>query len=108
MKAFIAVKDDAGMESEIDSRFGRANYFMVYDMEKNKIISVEENRFKEEGHGVGIKTAGIAVEKGCTLAMGARPGPKAEQIFTEGNIEIFTVTEGNVQDALRNYREQSS
>jgi len=108
MKAFIAVKEDAGMESEIDSRFGRAGYFMVYDLEEDKIISVEENRFKAEGHGVGIKTAGIAVEKGCTLAMGAQPGPKAEQVFREGNVEILTITEGTVRDAVRSYRQQSS
>lgn len=108
MKAFIAVKEDAGTRSEIDSRFGRANYFMVYDMDEEKIISVEENKFKREGHGVGIKTAGTAVEKGCSLVIGAQPGPKAEQIFDEGKIEMFIVAEGNVEDVIKKYKEQQS
>lgn len=106
MKAFIVVSEDNGTESKIDSRFGRGNYFMVYDMENENIVNVEENQFKNEGHGVGIKTAGVAVEKGCTLVIGAQPGPKAEQVFREGNIEIFDITEGTVKDAVRKYKEK--
>jgi len=106
MKAFIVVSENKGMESMIDSRFGRGNYFMVYDMENDNVIEIEENKFRNEGHGVGIKTAGIAVEKGCALAIGALPGPKAEQVFTEGHIEIFVVKEGTVKDAVRKYREK--
>jgi len=106
MKAFIAISEDNGIESKIDTRFGRGNYFMVYDMQNENIINVEENRFKNEGHGVGIKTAGIAVGKGCTLAIGAQPGPKAEQVFKEGNVEVFVITEGTVKDAVRKYKEK--
>lgn len=106
MKAFIAVKENSGMGSEIDTRFGRANYFMVYDMTDDKIISVEDNKYKSEGHGVGIKTAGTAVEKGCALVIGAQPGPKAEQIFKEGKIEMFVVTEGDVKDAILKYKDK--
>ncbi len=106
MRAFIAISEDNGVESKIDSRFGRGSYFMVYDMENEKIINVEANKFRDEGHGVGIKTAGIAVEKGCTLVIGAQPGPKAEQVFNEGNVEIFVMTEGTVSDAVRKYKEK--
>lgn len=106
MKAFIAISEDNGIGSKIDSRFGRGNYFMTYDIENDIIIEVEENKFRDEGHGVGIKTAGIAVEKGCTLVIGAQPGPKAEQIFKEGGVEIFVMTEGTVKDALRKYKEK--
>ncbi len=106
MKAFIAISEDNGIESRIDTRFGRGNYFMVYDMENDIIINVEENQFRNEGHGVGIKTAGIAVEKGCTLAIGAQPGPKAEQVFKEGSVEVFVITEGTVKNAVRKYKEK--
>lgn len=106
MKAFISISEDNGIKSKIDTRFGRGNYFMVYDMENESILNVEENQFKNEGHGVGIKTAGVAVEKGCTLVIGAQPGPKAEQVFKEGNVEIFVITEGNVNDAVRKYKEK--
>ncbi len=106
MKAFIAISDNNGMESKIDTRFGRGNYFMTYDMDNDIIVDVEENKFREDGHGVGIKTAGIAVEKGCALVMGARPGPKAEQVFVEGKVEIFVITEGTVNDAIRSYRKK--
>ena len=108
MKAFIAVKENSGMGSEIDTRFGRANYFMVYDLPNDIILSVEENKYKSEGHGVGIKTAGTAVEKGCALVIGAQPGPKAEQVFKEGNIEMFIVTEGDVKDAIRKYNDKNA
>jgi predicted Fe-Mo cluster-binding NifX family protein len=108
MKALIAVSENRGEESAIDSRFGRAAYFMIYDVENNNIIDIDENRFRNEEHGVGIKTAGFAVGKGCSLIIGAQPGPKAEEILNHGNIEIFVITSGSVREAVAAYRKARS
>ncbi len=107
MKTFIAISENKGLDSEIDTRYGRASFFMIYDMDSDKILEVEENKFKEEGHGVGIKTSGLTIEKGCKLMIGAKPGPKAEQVLSEGGVEVFTVTSGTVRDALNSYRSKN-
>ena len=104
MKALIAVSEKNGIDSKIDPRFGRAGYFMIYDLENDSIIDVYENQFRVAEHGVGIKTAGHAIENGCSLIIGAQPGPKAERVLKEGGVEIFTATSGTAGEAVENYK----
>ena len=104
MKAFIAVENNAGIDSRLDNRFARAGYFMVYDMESDKILSIEENRFKNGAHGVGIETGNYLIKSGCKLAIGANPGPKAESVLRAGNIEFYISENCTAKDAIERYR----
>ena len=106
MKAFIAVKNSKGIDSEVDSRFARAGYFMVYDLDANEILSVEENRHKSGAHGVGIAVGNQLIQSGCQLAIGAQPGPKAESILKLGKIEFYKAADCTVAEAIKNYRER--
>ncbi len=104
MKVFLAVKDDNGIISMIDSRFARAKFFMIYDMEKEEILKIEDNKFVSQEHGVGIKIAGYAVEEGCKLAIGAKPGPKADEILKAGGIEFFFAENCTAGEAIENFK----
>ena len=68
MKILFAVENNAGLDSVMDNRFGRAGYFLIYDTEEKKVLSVQENMFKNEAHGVGIKIASFVVENGCQVS----------------------------------------
>lgn len=104
MKVFIAVKDDNGIISMVDSRFARAKFFIIYDMNRNEILKIEENKFASEEHGVGIKIAGYAIESGCKLAIGAKPGPKADEVLKTGGVKFFYAENCNAGEAIENYR----
>ncbi|NIM15868.1 MAG: hypothetical protein GTO45_28060 [Candidatus Aminicenantes bacterium] len=39
MKLFIPVENNDGLNSKLDARFGRAGYFLIYDMEKQAVES---------------------------------------------------------------------
>ena len=104
MKAFIAVENNAGIDSKIDNRFARADCFMVYDMESDKILSIEENRFKNGAHGVGIETGNYVIKSGCKLAIGPNPGPKAESVLRAGNIEFYIAENCTAKEAIERYR----
>jgi predicted Fe-Mo cluster-binding NifX family protein len=69
-------------------------------MDDESVISIEENKYKNEGHGVGIKTASYVVESGCKAAVGAQPGPKAAQILNQAGIKMIVDDQGTVKDAL--------
>lgn len=106
MKIVFAVENNAGIESKLDSRFGRAAYFLVYDTDKKEVVSVVENKYKNEGHGVGIKAATLIVESGCNAAIGAQPGPKAAAVLQQAKIKTIADDQGTVKEALEKYKEE--
>jgi predicted Fe-Mo cluster-binding NifX family protein len=106
MKILFAVENNAGLDSVMDSRFGRAGYFLIYDTDEKKVLSVEENKFKNEAHGVGIKIASFVVESGCRVAIGPQPGPKAVTILAQANVKIIVNHKGTVKEALEVYKEE--
>ncbi|MEN8153448.1 MAG: NifB/NifX family molybdenum-iron cluster-binding protein [Acidobacteriota bacterium] len=104
MKIFLPVKDDKGIESELDERFARASYFIIYDLEKDQIVKTEKNMFKDGEHGVGLKVAGFAVAENCNLSIGAKPGPKAEEILYHAGVNSYIVNNGIVSDVISKYK----
>ena len=106
MKVLFAVEDKKGIDSKLDGRFGRAGYFLVYDTEGEKVLSIEENKYRNEGHGVGIKTASFVVESGCTAAVGAQPGPKAAAVLQQAKVKVIVESKGTVKEALEKYKEE--
>ena len=104
MKVLFAVENNAGLDSELDSRFGRAGYFLIYDTREEEILSIQENAFKNEAHGVGIKIAGFVVEQGCNAAVGAQPGPKAASVLEQARVKMIVQDKGTVKEALEQYK----
>jgi predicted Fe-Mo cluster-binding NifX family protein len=100
MIVMFAVENNAGLESKLDCRFGRAAYFLYYDTDEKKILAVDENEFKNEDSGVGIKIGTMAIEKKCGAVIGAQTGPKLSEILREAGIKVIVRNEGAVRDAL--------
>ncbi|MGD2092220.1 MAG: NifB/NifX family molybdenum-iron cluster-binding protein [Candidatus Aminicenantes bacterium] len=105
MKVLIAIEDNAGLDSILDRRFGRAGYFLVYDTDEKKILAIQENQFKNDGHGVGIKTATFVIENGCQAIIGAQPGPKAASILAQANVKMIVEDKGTVKEVLEKHKQ---
>jgi predicted Fe-Mo cluster-binding NifX family protein len=105
MKVLIAIENNGGLDSILDTRFGRAGYFLVYDTDEQKILTIRENQFKNEGHGVGIKTATFVIENGCRTVIGAQPGPKAAAILEQANVKMIVDDKGTVKEALERHKQ---
>lgn len=105
MNVLFAVENNAGLDSKLDSRFGRAGYFLIYDTDKDEVLSIQENAFKNGAHGVGIKIAGFVIEQGCKVAVGPQPGPKAMSILEQADVKIIVHDKGTVKEALEQYKE---
>ena len=106
MKILIAIENSAGMDSKLDTRFGRASYFLVYDTNEQEILSIEENQYKNDGHGVGIKTATLVTQYGCQAVIGAQPGPKAAAIMKQANVKIVIDDKETVKEALEKHKQE--
>lgn len=103
MNVLLSVENNAGLESNLDKRFGRAGYFLVYDTSKNEILSIVENEYKNMGHGVGVKAATYVVESGCRGVICAQPGPKAAAVLQQSGVKLIVDDRGTVKEALEKH-----
>ena len=82
---------DKDTNSEIDSRFGRCEYFVFFTIQDKKIINTEivRNSGASQGGGAGIKAAEQLGEMGADILIAETIGPKAENILERLNIKII-------------------
>ena len=71
--------------SIIDQRFGRCKYFIIVDLEENKVIKAKsiENKGAIQGHGAGIKSAQQIAELGIDSVITGQIGPNAFDILNQ-------------------------
>ncbi len=105
MKIFIAGKGKE-LNSQIDDRFARCNYFVTYDTEKKDITGFEENQYKDGTGGVGVKVANYIINNGYSVVIGPEPGPNSANILKEAGIKIY-VNHGHIQDAVEAFLKEN-
>lgn len=78
-------------ESPMDSRFGRTDYFLIYDEDKDELFYVDNTDVAKVAHGAGPITAQKLFEqKPDVLITGNGPGSNAAMALKQGNIKIIT------------------
>jgi predicted Fe-Mo cluster-binding NifX family protein len=88
------------MNAAIDPRFGRTEYFVIFDEESKSVESYDNRAIEGEAHGAGPKTAQKLVEYGAEILItGNGPGGNAAAVLKTTGIEVYmgagemTVTE---------------
>lgn len=96
----------SGWDSEMDLRFGRAEYLLVYDEETKAISSYDNSDLKSQAHGAGPKTAQKLFKmKADILLTGNGPGSNAAGILKKAGIVIYTgAEEVTVRQAYEAYK----
>ncbi len=78
-------------DSMMDPRFGRTEYFFVYDDETGEIITEDNSDSTQEAHGAGPKTAQKLFDLGAKiLVTGNGPGGNAGVVLEKAGIKIYT------------------
>lgn len=88
--------------ANIDARFGRADYFMLYDQENDSWSCQDNTQNLEAAHGAGIQAGQTLIKSGADVLITGHVGPKALKVLNTGKITIYTVGDdiGTVADAL--------
>ena len=77
-------------ESKMDSRFGRTEFFVVYNEETKKLTSVSNKDVEGEAHGAGPKAAQKLAEiKADVLITGNGPGGNAATVLQKLGTECY-------------------
>ncbi|MFC2044539.1 NifB/NifX family molybdenum-iron cluster-binding protein [Chloroflexota bacterium] len=93
----------ASLDADIDSRFGRCQYFIIVDPETMQFEALE-NSSAMAGGGAGISTAQTIAGKGIEVVLTGNCGPNAYQVLSAAGIKVFTDVAGKVQDAIEGYK----
>lgn len=77
-------------ESKIDPRFGRAEYFVLFDEASGELSSIDNSAIKNEAHGAGTATAQKIFEiNPDVLITGNGPGDHAATALKHSKIKIL-------------------
>ncbi|MBD3165175.1 dinitrogenase iron-molybdenum cofactor biosynthesis protein [bacterium] len=103
-KAAISSKGP-DLDSPMDPRFGRSPWFVLFSPDDASVEAVSNEQSMEMAHGAGIQTAQMLADKGVTVVITGRVGPKAQDTLEAAEIEILTVAERRtVAEEIERYR----
>ena len=87
------------LSSDVDSRFGRAPYFIIYDTDTDQWEAID-NTSTSMAHGAGPKTAELISSKGATHLLVGHCGPNAFSSLQSAGITVITNVSGTVIEAV--------
>jgi predicted Fe-Mo cluster-binding NifX family protein len=102
MKIVLTSKSN-NLESEIDPRFGRCNYFIIIDVETMSFESISNKSSMASG-GAGIQAAQIVSKTGAEAVITGNMGPNAFKTLSAAGIMVFIGANGTIMDAIQKYK----
>lgn len=91
MKFLLSVKNNS-LDSQLDSRFGRAPWFVLLDSE-GEAVSFVENEGGKQSSGAGASAAQCAVDQKVDAVVSGHFGPHAVQVIAVAGIKMFLLDE---------------
>ena len=104
MKIAICAQSN-NLQTTVDSRFGRAGCFAVYDDAARQWEFVGNNQNLQAAQGAGIQAAQAIVDADADVLIASNIGPKAMAALGANSIAVFEIGVGKtIQDALAEYQ----
>lgn len=100
--AFTAAGDGPG--APLDSRFGRAPRFLVYDLESSDWQVFDNAQNLAAVQGAGIQAAETVVRAGARALVTGHCGPKAFRVLKAAGVTVYNCAAPTVAAALAEYQ----
>jgi predicted Fe-Mo cluster-binding NifX family protein len=81
-------------DSQVDQRFGRAAYFIIFDTETMIFRAIDNENVAAAG-GAGINSAKVVIDTGAEVA---------ERTLSAGKIKLYTGVSGTVSEAVEFFK----
>ncbi len=92
--------------SDIDERFGRAYWFLVYSDEDDSWVPVENSENRALANGAGSSTAEMMKELSVDQVLTGETGPKAFRVLSQAGIKVCHGVCGLVSDVYDAWKNQ--
>ncbi len=101
MKLAIPVADKI-LEAEVHPSFGRAPYFLIYDVDTETGTFIENTAATSMG-GAGIKAAQIIVDNNVDALITVQMGENAAAVLKPADVKIYQALEGSLKDNINGF-----
>lgn len=98
MKIAIPVENKT-LEANVSTVFGRANYFLIYDTEREESVFVD-NLAQSSAGGAGIKAAQTVVDQKVNALLTPRLGENAADILEAAGIKIYQAINASARNNI--------
>jgi predicted Fe-Mo cluster-binding NifX family protein len=103
MRVAFCVQNDKGVDSIIDSRFGRSPGFLVYDTQDDSTTYITNAQNLSAPQGAGIQSAQNITKQNVQAVVAHNCGPKAYQVLIQAGIEVYMTQESSVKEAIQKF-----
>lgn len=103
MKLALTTSGD-DINAPLESRFGRAPKFLIYDLESGTCEVVDNRQDLNAAQGAGIQSAETVARLGAKALVTGHCGPKAFRVLTAAGIRIYHTDVLTVAAAIEQYR----
>ena len=101
MKIIISSQNNE-IESLMDPRFGRCQYFCIYDTETKENNFVVNNAINMAG-GAGIQAANQIIKENAKVVITGNLGPNATEVLENANIKFYLVEIKKISEIINDY-----
>jgi predicted Fe-Mo cluster-binding NifX family protein len=91
------------LNATLDSRFGRAPKFLIYDLTAKTFEVVDNEQNLNAAQGAGIQSAQNIARLGVRALVTGHCGPKAFRVLVAAGIKIYNTSATTVTEALEQY-----
>jgi predicted Fe-Mo cluster-binding NifX family protein len=92
------------MDAPLDSRFGRAPKFLIYDLDKNTFEVIDNRQSMNAAQGAGIQAAETIARRGVNGLVTGHCGPNAFRALSAAGISVYNTDAPTVAAALEALR----
>jgi len=103
MKIALPVNGNS-LETNLCISFGRTPYFLIYDIDTEEAIFIENTAASSQG-GAGIKAAQIVADSGAKALLTPRCGENAAEVINSAEIKIYKICNESIQDNINAFKE---
>ena len=104
MKIAITSRGES-LDSEMDPRFGRCQYFIILDDGDVQNFKAIKNDAAMSGGGAGIQAAQNIAQHQPDAVLTGNCGPKAFKVLQAAGVEVAVGVKGKVKDAVQGFLE---
>lgn len=92
------------LSAPLDSRFGRAPKFLVYDLESESFEVIDNQQNLNAAQGAGIQSAEAVARSGAKALVSGHCGPNAFRVLAAAGVKVYSSDAPTVAAALEKFK----
>ena len=94
----------ADLEAQVDPRFGRAKYIIVYDTDADDFSALDNSEGVQAAQGAGIQAGQNVANSGAGALITGNCGPKAFSVLRSAGVKVYIGAGGTVRQAIEDFK----